>query len=360
MFGNYLVSTQSMGGKRRGLIYVSDDSAGNVPFAKCFQFMQGTGFEISARVTYKGKGNLALRMNNTIGERMYPVVLNNTTYTADHYPLCIAPKTYLLLKQKDISLAGHIQELNSVLPSCLYLAEENITFTSSYDGTQITVPYIVLYLKTTEVNTITVYGVEYYDLRPYQGQSYSISLPKVVMKTTQPTPMHIECRHFYNPDFITNGLEYKELNKYVQVMVDVGIDFTPDDYNTGFGTFDTKYVSYSANDYFTLTDYITVPITFGCISFGYYDDYQAITGYGNYATPTISDAISNTHHGNGFDKSAFNNVSCTYFNINPQLSGLQYVFNDNISLVDLAISPITPLPVSPTVINPFVKMYNNP
>lgn len=363
MFGNYLVNTQSMGGKRRGLIYVSDDSAGRVPFAKCFQFMQATGMQISARVTYKGKVTLALKFNNTIGTRQYPVNINSTQYDTDYYPLCIAPKSYLFLKHVDISLTSHIQALNAVLPSCLYLAEENITFTSNSDNTQITVPYIVLYLKTSEAQIITVSGSQYYDLTAYQGNTYEIALPKIVMKTTQPVSMRFEGRYFFNPDYDNNNLEWKNLNDYVQCMVAVGVDFTPDAYNSGsFGTLDTKFVLFDSNDYLTLNDfaYSGTPFLFGCVNVGYYDDYQTVTSYGQYTVPQIDDSISRVSTGSNILSYNFSTIASQHFTINGQQSTLPYLFNDNISTFILRVAPITPLPVSPTIINPFERLYNNP
>lgn len=363
MFGNYMLNTQSMGGKRRGLIYVSDESAGRVPFAKNFQFMQANGITIETRVTYKGKATLALKFNNSISTRQYPVNLNGIQYDTDYYPLCLAPKSYIFIKNKDISLTSHIQQLNAVLPSCLYLAEENITFTSHTDQSQITVPYIVLYLKTSEAQVITVSGSQYYDLTAYQGLKYEVSLPKVIMKTTEASTIMLEGRYWYNPYFNNDNLAFKALNTYEQCMISVNIEFTPSAYSSGtFGTFNTKSVFYASNDILTLDNnaYNGTPFLFGCCNFGYYEDYQSLVGYGQYSTPTIQDTESYTTTDGNMQFTDFDSISAQHFTINTQIAVGAQLFNTFISTFIQKVKPITPLAVSPTIINPFNMIYNSP
>lgn len=363
MFGNYMLNTQSMGGKRRGLIYVSDDATGNIPFAKNFQFMQANGMVIETRVTYKGKVTLALRFSNAITNRQYPVNVNGIQYNADYYPLCIAPKSYIFLKNKDISLTSHIQQLNAVLPSCLYLAEENLTFTSHTDQSQITVPYIVLYLKTSEADVITVSGNQYYDLTAYQGMQYEVSLPKIALKTTEASTIMLEGRYWYNPYFNNGNLEFKDLNTYKQCMVSVNIEFTPSAYSSGtFGTMNTKSVFYASNDLLTLDNnaYNGTPFLFGCCNFGYYEDYQSITGYGVYETPTITDVTSYTDTDGNMQFMDFDSISSQHFTINTQVAVATQLFNTFISTFIQRVKPVTPLAVSPTIINPFNMIYNSP
>lgn len=161
MFGNRLCYTQSIGGKRRGLIYQSSDVRklivnGNKIY---FNYAYGGSSNMYPYIEFAPNGEVDLCISY-IGNQ-YTWNVEAVTLNDNWYPLYMFPCYEFTFDNLYFNVADFPTEIT--VPQQYKLKKETVTLTG-YDGTTTTIEAVILYYDISNVPIVTSGSFSYYNI----------------------------------------------------------------------------------------------------------------------------------------------------------------------------------------------------